>query len=163
MLLCISTSRRSRATFISAGLPFYEIEVNSILEYPELVTATAYLGFILVVDVSYGPEWVLTSLALPVHIARAEAHAHRYIVEVLNRDVVQLAVLVDDLPNDLKLVVCITLDIGLQSLLGDNLIRQALYFDLDLEGIPLQYHQFVAEVCRVLIDWNPNSHSVVLK
>ena len=70
--------------------------------------------------------------------------------------------LIDDFSNNLKLIVSITLDIGLQGLLRDDFIREALHFNLDLKWVPLQDHEFVAEICRVLIDRNPYCHRVVL-
>ena len=43
---------------------------------------------ILVVDVSDGPEWVLAPLPLGINEARSKSHAHRNVIEVLNRHVV---------------------------------------------------------------------------
>ena len=54
--------------------------------------------------------------------------------------------LVDDLANYLQLVVIIAVYVRLEGLLSDDLIRETLYLDLDLEGVALQDHEFVAEV-----------------
>ena len=71
--------------------------------------------------------------------------------------------LVDDLANYLQLVVIIAVYVRLEGLLSDDLIRETLYLDLDLEGVALQDHEFVAEVGRVLIDRDPDGHGVILQ
>jgi hypothetical protein len=120
--------------------------MNTVLKYSEFVAPSAQRCLVLVVDVSDGPEWVLAPFPLGINEARPKSHAHRNVVKVLNRHVVQLAMLVNDLANNLQLVVSIAVYVGLEGLLGDNLIRETLYLDLDLEGVALQDHEFVAEV-----------------
>lgn len=71
--------------------------------------------------------------------------------------------LVDYLANNLQLIICISLNIGLQSLLTNNLIGSTLNFNLDLEGVSLEDHKFVAEVRGMLIDGDPDSHCMVLE
>lgn len=54
--------------------------------------------------------------------------------------------LVYDLAYDLQLVISITVNIGLQGFLSNDLIGETLYLNLDLEGVALQNHELVAEV-----------------
>lgn len=70
---------------------------------------------------------------------------------------------IDYLAHNLQLIVSISLNIGLQSLLADDLIGATLNFNLDLEGIALEDHEFVAEVRGMLIDRDPDSHCMVLE
>jgi len=96
--------------------------MNTVLKDSELVAPSAHRCLILVVDVSDGPEWVLAPLPLGINKARPKSHAHRYVIEVLNGHIVQLTMLVDDLANYLQLVVSITVNVGLEGLLSDDLI-----------------------------------------
>jgi len=96
--------------------------MNTVLKDSEFVAPSADRCLILVVDVSYGPEWVLASLPLSVNEARSKSHAHRNVIKVLNGHIVQLTMLVDDLANYLQLVVSITVNVGLEGLLSDDLI-----------------------------------------
>ena len=48
--------------------------------------------------------------------------------------------LVDHLAYYLKLIISVSLDIGLQSLLADDLVGASFHLDLDLEGISLEDH-----------------------
>jgi hypothetical protein len=137
--------------------------MDAILKDSELVAPSANRCLVLVVDVSDGPEWVLTPLSLGVDEARSKSHAHRNVIEVLNRHIVKLAMLVDDLAYDLQLVVSIAVNVGLEGLLSYDLIRETLYLDLDLEGVALQDHELVAEVGRVLIDGDPDGHCIILE
>ena len=121
------------------------------------------IRLIFIVDIYYCPEWIIASFTLCVNIARAQAHAHRYVVLALDGHAVELAMLVDDLADYLQLVVRVGLDVRLQRLLADDLIRAALYFDLDLKGVSLEYHKLVSEVRGVLINRYPNCHGMVLQ
>ena len=62
--------------------------MNTVLKDSEFVAPSADRCLILVVDVSDGPEWVLAPLPLGINEARSKSHAHRNVIEVLNRHVV---------------------------------------------------------------------------
>lgn len=99
----------------------HKVEVDPVLEHPKPISLESRL-LALVGYINYGPEGVDTPLPPCVHIASAEPHAHRYIVRVFNRQPVQLGVLVHHFADYLKLIIGVTLDIGLQGFLHDDLI-----------------------------------------
>ena len=71
--------------------------------------------------------------------------------------------LVDHLAYYLKLIISVSLDIGLQSLLADDLVGASFHLDLDLEGISLEDHKLVSEVRGVFINGDPDSHRMILQ
>lgn len=139
-----------------------EVEMDSVLEDTELIALQGCL-LALVIHICQGPERVIAPLALHVHVAGAKTHADRDVIEVLDCESVQLAVLGHNFTNYLRLVVAIAFNVGLECLLGNQFVRERLHFDLDLEGIALQCHQLVLEIVRMVIDRDPYGHGVVLK
>ena len=71
--------------------------------------------------------------------------------------------LVDYFPDYLQLIIGISFNIGLQSLLAYDLVGSPFNFDLDLEGISLEDHKFIPEVRGVLINGDPDSHGMILQ
>ena len=56
----------------ASRLTFLEIEMNTVLENPKfgcILALTWRVRFVLIVDINDGPEWIITLLALSIHIA----------------------------------------------------------------------------------------------
>lgn len=134
----------------------------SVLEDAELVSLSSGL-LTLVVYVHDSPEGIVTFLSLSIDEASAKSHTNAHIVVILNGNAEQFRVFVHNFTDNLELVVTIALDISLESLLGNDFIRQILNLDLDLEGVSLENHQLIFEVVGMIIYGNPNCHRVVLQ
>jgi hypothetical protein len=72
-------------------------------------------------------------------------------------------VFVYNFSNDLKLIICISFNVSLQSFLSNDLIRETFNLDLDLERITFKDHQLIPKVGGVLIDRDPDRHGVILQ
>lgn len=117
----------------------------------------------LVIYICDSPEGIVALFSLGINKAGPQFHGNRDVVVALNRDPIELAVLVDDFTHDLELVIAVTLYVCLKGLLSNNLVTETLDLDLDLEGVAFKDHEFILEVIRVVVDRDPNRHGVVLK
>ena len=72
-----------------------------------------------------------------------------------------LTVVLDKFTHDLQLIIRPNVEICLHTL--DNRLIEILrvHLEHDLEWEPLEDGQFTAEIVRMLIDWQPDLHSIV--